>query len=183
MSKKAKISTILLIVIPVSVLVITGASIGIWLGVRNNLGNHPDPTWSFKVSGNLVGGDYNITISELLAMEQYEAEVFVNKKPEVNYTSTFTGVNLAYLFDQIPIGETAVNVTFIGEDGYGATKIHSLSVADNSTWILAYAIDRSYFDSYQDGGDGYLYFIKPQSTPDEYNAQYCIKNVAEIRFA
>ena len=182
MSQKTKLSTILLIVIPVSAIVIAGASVGIWLGVRNNLGDHPDPEWSFKITGNVIGGDYNITMSELLAMEQYEATVFFNRKPLVNYTETHIGVNLAHLFDQIPIDSSAVNVTFISEDGYGATKVHSLSVADNSTWILSYAVDGSYHESFSDGGDGYIYLIKPQTTPDEYNAQYCIKSVAEIRF-
>lgn len=182
-ARTISIRTIIL-VISISVVIITGTGISIWLGVRNSLKdtNHPDQDWSFKVSGNIIGDDFNITIKELLNIPQHEDEYTIKTTPPY-FVGTFTGVRISYLFDNIiDINPTATVVTFIAWDGY-VVSFFIAEIGNNDSNILAHSIDGEYYESYPDGGDGYLRLIMPASGPDDFNGQYCIKCVVELRFS
>ena len=184
MAKGTMKTSTLIIVIAVAAIVIAGTSVGIWLGVRNNLADtdHPDQDWSFKVTGEIVGDDFNITIQELLNMPQHEGEYSVKAKPPIT-TETYKGVTLQYLFaEEISIASSASKVTFIAWDGYSWTFDISTFV-NNASHILAHSIDGQYYDSYPNGGDGYLRLIMPASGADDFNGQYCVKCVVELRFS
>ena len=185
--KSLKVLTIVIVVI-VSSAIVAGTSVGIWLGVRNANNNttngpcdHPDCDWAFNITGKIDGGDFSITMSELLNMPQHEEDYVVKAKPPY-FEGTFTGVQIGYLFDHvIDIDSSATTVTFIGEDGYAWS--FSLDIGDNESNILAHSVDGEYFDSYADDGDGYLRLIMHASGVDDFNGQYCVKNVVELRFS
>lgn len=181
--KTLKIST-LIIAISIGVIVITGTSIGIWLGIRNSIKDteHPDQDWSLKISGNIVGDDFNITIKELLNMPQHEEEYTIRASPPY-FVGIFKGVEISYLFNNIiDIDPTATDVTFIAWDGY--SLLFSISViSSNDSNILAHSLDGEYYESYPNNGHGYLRLIIPSSGPDDFNGQYCIKSVVEIIFS
>jgi len=184
MAQKTIKTSTLIIVISIAVIVITGTSIGIWLGVRNSLKDtdHPDQDWSFKVTGDLVGDDFNITIKELLNMPQHEDEYSIKSAPP-HTTEKYTGVTLQYLFDkEIKIATSATKVTFIAWDGYSWTFDISI-FENNASHILAHSKEGVYYDSYPNGGDGYLRLVMPASGEDDFNGQYCIKCVVELRFS
>jgi len=181
MSGKSVNVTRLVLVIVFSVLILTGTGIGIWLGVRNNATQHPNPTWSFKVSGNIVGGgSINITMQTMLSLPSYEQEYTI--KAKTDYVATFKGVQLSYLFTNvINVDPSAKNVTFSAWDGY-SWKFNLSEVLNNNTYILAYAVDGEYLTSYPEGGNGYLWLIVPAKNPADFNGQRCVKSVTEIIF-
>lgn len=186
--KSTKILTIVIVVI-ISSVIVAGTSVGIWLGVRNannntpnGLCDHPDCDWAFNVTGKIAGGNFSISLSELLNMPQHEEEYIVKAKLPY-FEGTFTGVQIKYLFDHvIDIDSSATTVTFIGEDGYAWSFVIE-DIHYNESNILAHSVDGEYFDSYADDGDGYLRLIMHASGIDDFNGQYCVKNVAELRFS
>ena len=114
----------LITVIAISAVILAGTGISIWLGVTHTpysppLENtdHPDQYWEFMVTGDVVGGDFNISIQELLNMPQHWEIYEILSDPA--YTANFSGVQIQYLFDNIiDIAPTATTVTFIAWDGY-----------------------------------------------------------------
>lgn len=181
--KTLKVST-LIIAITIGAIIITGTSIGIWLGIRNSIKDtdHPDQDWSFKISGNIIGGDFNITIKELLIMPQHEEEYTIKASPP-DFIGIFKGVEISYLLNHIiDIDPTATDVTFIAWDGY--SLLFSISIiSSNDSNILAHTLDGEYYESYPNDGHGYLRLILPSSGPGDFNGQYCIKSVVEIKFS
>ena len=155
--KTVKIITIIFVSVA-SAIIIAGMGVSMWLGVKN-LSEVPqqDPNWSFKISGNIFGEDFNITLEELLEMPSYEQEYTIRAK--TNKTDNYTGVQLTYLFnDVIDIDPTAENVTFIAWDGY-AWKFSISELLRNDTYILAYEMNDESLTSYLEDGIGYLYLI------------------------
>lgn len=181
MSEKSIKVTRLVLVIIFSVVILTGTGVGIWVGVRNNSLTHPNPTWSFKVSGNIVGGEINITMQTMLSLPSYEQVYTI--KAKTNYDALFKGVQLSYLFTEvIDVNPSAKNVTFSAWDGYSWT-FNLSEVLNNDTYILAYMKDGQYLTSYPEGGNGYLWLIVPAKNPADFNGQRCVKSVTEIIFA
>lgn len=175
--KSVKLGT-LIVVIAFSALVISGTGVGIWIGVRNT--SHPNLEWSFKISGNIVGDDFNITMSELLDMPALTQEYTIRAK--TNVTNFYTGVQLTHLFTNIiDIAPTAENVTFIAWDGY-AWSFSISEFLNDETYILSYAIDGEFFDSYLEDDIGYLYLIVHSTEDFPWNGQRSIKSVVEINF-
>ena len=165
-------------VIVISSMIIVGTGIGIWLGVKSNL--HPDPGWTLKISGNIQGGNTTITISEILNMPAYKAEYEIRAKTNTIYL--FQGAILANLFqDEINIDPSAENVTFIAADGYQWT-FPIIEIQNNNTYILAYMQNNQYLDSFDDGGNGYLWLIVPNYDEFDFNGQRCVKSTVEIHF-
>ena len=165
-------------VIVISSLIITGTGIGIWLGVRANL--HPEPGWTLKISGNVQGGNTTITLSELLNMPSYKGEYEIRAKTATTYL--FQGAILATLFQEaINIDPSAENVTFIAADEYQWT-FPILEIQNNNTYILAYMQNSQYLESYEEGGNGYLWLIVPNYDEFDSNGQRCVKNTIEIYF-
>ncbi|MHA1126814.1 MAG: molybdopterin-dependent oxidoreductase [Candidatus Heimdallarchaeota archaeon] len=184
-AQKMSTSTLILI-ISISAVILAGTGISIWLGVTYSPpvvdNDHPNQDWEFMITGNIVGDDFNITIQELLNMPQYEDDYEMKAVPP-HETFTFTGVQLKHLFDNvISIDPTATTVTFIAQDGY-AQVFTIADIGNNESNILAHSMDGEYLENYPEGGDGYLRLIMPASSPDDFNAQYCVKNVLELRFA
>ncbi|MHA1212532.1 MAG: molybdopterin-dependent oxidoreductase [Candidatus Heimdallarchaeota archaeon] len=179
MAEKTTSKSSLIIVIVLSTLVLAGSSVGIWLGVREQ--SHPEPEWSFKISGNIVGDDFNITMSELLEMTSYRDTYTIRSK--TNDTDKYTGVQFSYLFDEIiAIDPSAENVTIIAWDGY-AWKFSIDFLKGNDTHILAYKMNNQFLDSYLvEDGIGYLYSIVTCTEDYPFNGQRSIKSVVEINF-
>ena len=178
MAASTKKVGLLITVIVISSMIIVGTGIGIWLGVRSNL--HPDPGWTLKISGNVQGGNTTITMSEILNMPSYRAEYEIRAKTNTIYL--FQGAILANLFqDVINIDPSAENVTFIAADEYQWT-FPIIEIQNNNTYILAYIQNNQYLDSFDDGGNGYLWLIVPNYDEVDFNGQRCVKSTVEIYF-
>ncbi|MHA1123069.1 MAG: hypothetical protein ACTSPC_09770 [Candidatus Heimdallarchaeota archaeon] len=178
MAASTKKVGVIITVIVISSMIIVGTGIGIWLGVRSNL--HPDPGWTLKITGNIQGGNTTITMSEIINMPAYKAVYEIRAKTNVNYT--FQGAILANLFqDVINIDPSAENVTFIAVDEYQWT-FPIIEIQNNNTYILAYLQNNQYLDSFDDGGNGYLWLIVPNYDEYDFNGQRCVKNTIEIHF-
>ncbi len=178
MAASTKKVGVMIAVIVISSIIIAGTGIGIWLGVRSNL--HPDPGWTLKITGNVQGGNTTITMSEILNMPAYKAVYEIRAKTNTNYT--FQGAILANLFqDEINIDPSAENVTFIAADGYQWT-FPITEIQNNNTYILAYIQNNQYLDSFDDGGNGYLWLIVPNYDEFDFNGQRCVKSTVEIYF-
>ncbi|MCG3252918.1 MAG: hypothetical protein KAX09_03650 [Candidatus Heimdallarchaeota archaeon] len=178
MAASTKKVGVVITVIVISSMIIVGTGIGIWLGVRSNL--HPDPGWTLKITGNIRGGNTTITMSEIINMPAYKAVYEIRAKTNVNYT--FQGAILANLFqDVINIDPSAENVTFIAVDEYQWT-FPIIEIQNNNTYILAYLQNNQYLDSFDDGGNGYLWLIVPNYDENDFNGQRCVKNTIEIHF-
>ena len=133
-----------------------------------------------KISGNIVGGDFNITLEELLDMPSHEQEYTIRAK--TNNTDDYKGVQFTYLFnDEIDIEPTAEYVTFIAWDGY-AWKFSISELLGNDTYILAYEMNNEYLTSYLEDGIGYLYLIVGSTDDYPFNGQRSVKSVVEISF-
>lgn len=178
MAASTKKVGVIIAVIVISSMIIVGTGIGIWLGVRSNL--HPDPGWTLKITGNVQGGNTTITMSEILNMPAYKAEYEIRGSTVDTYL--FRGIILANLFQEaINIDPSAVNVTFIALDDH--QWIFPISeILNNNTYILAYMQNNQYLDSFDDGGNGYLWLIVPQYDEFDYNGQRCVKSTVEIYF-
>lgn len=169
---------VMIAVIVISSMIIVGTGIGIWFGVRSNL--HPDPGWTLNITGNVQGGNTTITMSEILNMPAYKAEYEVRAKTNTIYL--FQGAILANLFqDEITIDPSAENVTFIAVDDYQWT-FPIAEIQNNNTYILAYMQNNQYLDSFDDGGNGYLWLIVPNYDEFDFNGQRCVKNTIEMYF-
>ena len=176
-------TTTLIIVISLSAVILAGTGISIWLGVTYTPPlvdtDHPDQDWEFMVTGNLVGDDFNISIQELLNMPQHSELYEILSDPP--YTANFSGVQIQYLFDNvIDIDPSATTVTVIAWDGY-AWAFSIAELGNNESNILALSKNGQYLENYP-SGNGYLRLIVPSSGPDDFNSQYCVKNVVELRF-
>ena len=183
--RTVKTSTIIIAIV-IGTIVIAGTSVGIWLGVRNkdpNLidTNHPDQDWEFMITGKIKGGDFNISIKEFLNMPQHSEIYEILSDPP--YSANFSGVQIQYLFNNIiDIDSSATSVTFYAQDGY-FWGFDISSIGTNSSNILAISKNGQYLEGYHEGGIGYLRLIIPSSGPDDFNSQYCLKNVIELRFS
>ncbi|HUT80767.1 MAG TPA: molybdopterin-dependent oxidoreductase [Candidatus Bathyarchaeia archaeon] len=172
---------LILIVASVSVVAITGTGIGIWLGVKSqNFLPHPDSEWSFKISGNIVGEDFNITLAELIAMPSHKDDYVI--RGSTTFEAEYQGVLLSYLFeDIIDVNVSATTVTFVAIDEYSLNfNIDELLSKDSP--ILAYKMDGQYLESKEDGGTGYLRLILPPESDQDYNGPLCLKWIVEIIF-
>jgi len=183
-AQKMSTST-LIIVISLSAVILAGTGISIWLGVTYSPPlidtDHPDQDWEFMVTGNIVGDDFNISIQELLNMPQH-SEIY-EIKSDPSYTANFSGVQIKHLFDNvIDIDPSATTVTVIAWDGY-AWAFSIATIGSNESNILAHSMDGQYMENYLDDGNGYLRLIIPSSGADDFNSQYCVKNVVELRFS
>ncbi|MBN1330353.1 MAG: molybdopterin-dependent oxidoreductase [Candidatus Heimdallarchaeota archaeon] len=173
--------SLILIVVTVSVVAITGTGIGIWLGIKNqNMLPHPESEWSFKISGNIIGDDFNITIAELLAMPRHKDNYVI--RGSSTFEAEFDGVLLSYLFENaINVNLSATTVTFVAVDEYSLNfNINDLLSKDSA--ILAYKMDGQYLNSKEDGGPGYLRLIFPPENEQDYNGPLCLKWIVEIIF-
>ena len=178
MAASTKKIGLIITVIVISSMIIVGTGIGIWLGVRSNL--HPNPGWTLKISGNVQGGNTTITMSEILNMPAYKAEYEIRAKTNTIYL--FQGAILANLFQEaINIDPSAENVTFIATDEYQWT-FPILEIQNNNTYIIAYMLNSQYLESYEEGGNGYLWLIVPNYDEFDSNGQRCVKNTIEIYF-
>lgn len=178
MAASTKKVGVLIAVVVISSMIIVGTGIGIWLGVKSNL--HPDPGWALKISGNIQGGNTTITMSEILNMPSYRAEYEIRAKTNTIYL--FQGAILANLFqDAINIDPSAENVTFIAADEYQWT-FPIIEIQNNNTYILAYMQNNQYLDSFDNGGNGYLWLIVPNYDEFDFNGQRCVKSTVEIYF-
>ncbi len=179
--KTVKLTTIIFVSVA-SALILTGTGVGIWLGVKNlNEVPHQEPSWSFKISGNIVGNDFNITLDELFEMPSLEQEYTIRSK--TNNTDVYKGVQLTHLFTEvIDIDPTAENVTFIAWDGY-SWKFSISELLGNDSYILAYEKNYEYLTSYLEDGIGYLYLIVGSTEDYPFNGQRCVKSVVELSFA
>lgn len=178
MAEITKKTGLIITVVVVSSLIITGTGIGIWLGVRASL--HPEPGWTLDLTGDIQGGNTTITISEIFNLPSYKAEYEI--RASTNNFYTFQGAILANFFQEvITIDPLAENATFIASDGYQWTFAID-EILNNNTYILAYMQDNKYLDSYENGGNGYLWLIVPNYDEFDFNGQRCVKSVAEIYF-
>ena len=106
---------IIITIILTSVIIIIGGSIGIWIYIKEK--PHHNSSWSFKISGNIIGGEFNITINELLQMPQYNSNYIIRGKTA--FAANFQGVKISYLFiNEINISQNATQVILIAEDSY-----------------------------------------------------------------
>lgn len=176
----AKIYQIVLVSL-LSLAVLTSSIVGIWLGVRNTeLGPHPDSDWELMITGNIVGGDFNLTMGEITEMNFYKQKYTI--RGSTTTTNVYLGVSLDYLFtNEININETVDTVVFVSED----ERDMSFSIAEitsNGTNIIAYAIDGEYLLNQSQGGSGYLRLIIPPESEEDFNGPKCLKWIIEIRF-
>ncbi|MCK5159294.1 MAG: hypothetical protein KAR08_09065, partial [Candidatus Heimdallarchaeota archaeon] len=129
---------------------------------------------------NVQGGNTTITMSEILNMPSYRAEYEIRAKTNTIYL--FQGAILANLFqDVINIDPSAENVTFIAADEYQWT-FPIIEIQNNNTYILAYMQNNQYLDSFDNGGNGYLWLIVPNYDEFDFNGQRCVKSTVEIYF-
>ena len=176
-TKNQNIITIIIVSV-LSLLVIASTGITIYLGKLN--APHPDGDWSFKISGNIIGDEFNITMDELTAMPSYKKD-YVMQGDDL-YIAEFQGVQISYLLDNIiDVNPSATTIAFIAFDTY-QIPFQLSTLLQYQSVILAYKKNGQYLESYQDGGIGYLRLIIPQEMV-EFNAQMCLKGVVEIRFS
>ncbi|NHJ39697.1 MAG: molybdopterin-dependent oxidoreductase [Asgard group archaeon] len=175
MNKIPKIIVISIIVIVIS----TGTGIGIWLGIRNlSLGPHPDEDWSLQISGNIIGGDFNITIAELLEMPIHKEKYTI--RGSTTFKAIYQGVSISYLIQNIiDINTSATTISFEAIDEFSIHFNITEIIADESN-ILAYAMDNQYLTNSTEGGTGYLRLIIPPANDSDYNGPLCLKWVAKI---
>ncbi|NHJ87961.1 MAG: molybdopterin-dependent oxidoreductase [Asgard group archaeon] len=175
MNKITKISLIVVIII----LVGSGTGIGIWLGISNNdLGPHPDAEWSLQITGNIIGDDFNITLSELLEMPTHKEKYTI--RGSTTFEAVYQGVSISYLVTNIlNINTSATTIIFEAYDSYQIHFSISEIIADESN-ILAYAMDNEYLTNYTVGGTGYLRLVIPPASESDYNGPLCLKWITKI---
>jgi DMSO/TMAO reductase YedYZ molybdopterin-dependent catalytic subunit len=180
MSERTKQIVIIVVISTLSVMVLATTSVGIWLGASNNM-QHPDPDWQLQISGNIVGDSQTLNMSEILDMPSYKDKYVIRSGNTI--VARFQGVKLSYLFNEvIDVQQSAVNVTFVAFDGFNKT-LNLTDIFDDDRNILAYKMNRYFMDNYQNEGDGYLRLIIAAEDENDYNGQFCIRNVVEIIFA
>ncbi|MFW9924974.1 MAG: molybdopterin-dependent oxidoreductase [Candidatus Thorarchaeota archaeon] len=172
--------SLLLTIIISSIVVVSVTSLGIYFGVfyeKEQL-PHPDGTWAIRISGKLISTNFNISINELIAMPYHKENYVI--KGSTTETIEYKGVSLSYLLNNIiNYNESAVQVNFVAFDEY----IIPYSIEDllaNERIILAYERDGEYLEGPDVGGSGYLRLIVPQSSPEDYNGPFCLKNLVEL---
>ncbi|NHJ85540.1 MAG: hypothetical protein FK734_08765 [Asgard group archaeon] len=140
---------------------------------------------------NLVGEEGNLTISifneETLVYNITQLEEFpsiteyylLQGNPTEN--ASYTGISLYYIITEIANITENVNVKITASDLLSVSfNLNELSNFQNIT--IAYKKDGEYLKSQNQGGDGPLRLIVPQSYtyPYEWNAQSCLKYVVLI---
>lgn len=172
--------SLLLTIIISSIVVVSAASLGIYFGVfyEKELGPHPDGEWTLKITGDLIGGEFNISINELLEMPSYKEDYVI--KGSSTEIVEYRGISLSYLINNIiNYNENAVQINFIAIDEYSIP----FSIEDllaNNRIIIAYMKEGVYLEGPDEDGFGYLRLIVPQSSPEEFNGPYCLKNLVEL---
>ncbi|NHK29715.1 MAG: hypothetical protein FK730_00085 [Asgard group archaeon] len=180
MSEKTKQIVTIVLISTLSAMVLAGTSVGIWLGATNNM-QHPEPEWALEIRGNIVGDSITINMSEILDMPFYRDKYIIRSGNTIE--ARFQGVKLSYLFNEvIDVQQSAVNVTFVAFDGFNKT-LNLTDIFGNDRNILAYKMNRYFMDNYQNEGDGYLRLIIAAEDENDYNGQFCVRNIVEIIFA
>ena len=176
-----KITKIILVVV-ISSVILTGTSLGIWFTLKEQvLGNHPDPDWELMITGSVIGGDFNITLQEIIDMPWFERNYII--RGTTTNTYTYRGVSLNYLFNtELPITDNATTVTFIAIDAYQISFAIADMIAEEAR-ILAYARDGQYLLNQTAGGNGYLRLIIPPENDEDFNGPNCLKWIVEIKFS
>ena len=177
----------LIIVISLSAIILAGTGISIWLGVTHTPytpplveTDHPDQEWEMMITGLVDGGDFNISIQELLNMPQHWENYLIESDPA--YTANFSGVKIQYLFETIiEIDPTATSVAFVAWDGYSFGFALDSNITHSSN-ILALQKNGQFLENYPEG-NGYLRLIVHEDSFVDPNSQYCVKNILEIRFS
>ncbi|NHJ47558.1 MAG: molybdopterin-dependent oxidoreductase [Asgard group archaeon] len=163
-------------------IILTGTGIGIWLGVRNtDLGIHPDDEWELMITGNIIGDDFNLTLTEITSMPYFEQGYIIKGSTTVEYV--YRGVSISHLIaNEIPVEANATTITFVAIDQYEISFSISELTSDDAN-ILAYARNGQYLLNQTAGGNGYLRLIIPQTSEDDFNGPSCLKWIVEIKIA
>jgi len=178
-----KITKIILIVIFSSV-IISGVSIGIWLGINNSQDNnlpHPDEDWELQISGALAVDDFNISLSEIIEMPFYKQDYTIRGSD--TYVAEYKGVSIQYLVqNKIDVNSTATTITFVSNDSYELSFNIDEIISDEAN-ILAYKKNGEYLLNQSEGGNGYLRLIIPPENDQDYNGHLCLKWIVQIIFS
>ncbi|MBD3191328.1 MAG: hypothetical protein GF308_11825 [Candidatus Heimdallarchaeota archaeon] len=158
-------------------MVISGITVGIWLGVRNSNNppaTHPAGDWTLVISGDQVVA-INISINDLLEMPIYEEEYTIRGSD--TYQAIFSGVQVNYLLEEIlELKSNASIINFIAWDEYSISfSINSLADAT----ILALKKNGGFLKGPEEG-NGYLRLIDPPTNDQDYNGPRCLKNVVRL---
>ncbi len=157
--------------------VVLGASL---VAVYFTTFNHNEPNeeaWILTIKGDVVQ-ELNLTIKDLEVMPNITRDYIVQGTPTTN--DTYTGVSLYYLVTEVANITLAATIKVISIDLFS----NSLSLDEiNATRdiIIAHKINGDNITSHSDGGVGPLRLIIPQKFEGEYNGQYCVKFVVEIK--
>ncbi len=167
-------SVILLVVI---FNVVLGASlVAIYFTTFNQNGNDEE-AWTLTIKGD-VEQEVILTIEDLESMPNITRDYIVQGTP--TFTAEYTGVSLFYLVTEIANITVAATIQVISIDLFS----NSLTLDEiNATRdiIIAHKKDGNNITSHSDGGEGPLRLIIPQKFEGEYNGQYCVKFIAEIK--
>lgn len=165
-----------IILVVVLINVILGASlITLYFTVFNQNGAKEE--WTLTIKGD-VEQEVTLKIEDLRAMPNITRDYLVQGTP--TYTAEYTGVSLYYLITEIANITVDATIQVIAIDLFSK----SLTLDEiNSTRdiIIAYQKNGDNITSHSDGGEGPLRLIIPQKLEGDFNGQYCVKFVAEIK--
>ncbi len=157
--------------------VILGASlVAIYFTTFNQNGTNEEE-WTLTIKGD-VEQEVILKIEDLEAMPNITREYIVQGTP--TFSAEYTGVSLYYLVTKIANITSAAIIKVISIDLFS----NSLTLDEiNSTRdiIIAHKKDGNNITSHSDGGEGPLRLIIPQKFEGEYNGQYCVKFITEIK--
>ncbi|MHA1126163.1 MAG: molybdopterin-dependent oxidoreductase [Candidatus Heimdallarchaeota archaeon] len=126
----------------------------------------------------LVDKQINLTLADLEAMPNITQEYILNGNP--NIIADYTGVSLAYLIFEIANVTGDYNARVIAIDKYSYSLSFDEIIASPDI-IIAYKKDGAYIEPRTEGGNGPFRLIIPAKFEGDFNGQYCIKYVAEIK--
>ncbi|MHA1155828.1 MAG: molybdopterin-dependent oxidoreductase [Candidatus Heimdallarchaeota archaeon] len=167
----------LIILLVVIFNVVLGASlVAIYFTTFNQNGNDEE-AWTLTIKGD-VEQEVILKIEDLESMPNITRDYIVQGTP--TFTAEYIGVSLFYLVTEIANITVAATIQVISIDLFS----NSLTLDEiNATRdiIIAHKKDGNNITSHSDGGEGPLRLIIPQKFEGEYNGQYCVKFITEIK--